>query len=397
LTYDDSQVPPALFADPDMIAQVMNNLISNSLRYAKGKINIVVEEVKGDDDDSWMQFSVEDDGPGIPKDQHENLFSKFMQFNRPQGGAGYKGTGLGLAICKAIIDQHRGKIWVESKEGKGSKFVFKLTHYDEGKIFTRTMDEAFQDVEIMGSSLSVIVIFVDNIVKLHEMFYSAEVEKMFEQIEGKLKNIVLRQSDKISFYIKRGLIVIQAVTDRKAGLLIKDSIPELTEGILCEGAKGRLKPQLSVGMAMYPDDAKDPKAILNKAFRIGQTKRVMLIDEQQSLLHITAFLLKEKDFLIEMAIDGQSGIDLAKNFKPDVILMDVVLSDMDGWEVCKTLKEMPNTMDTPIIVITSSHDEALEKNLKKFDVAYLSKPYDQQILIEMIREESLKKELEFEF
>jgi two-component system clock-associated histidine kinase SasA len=67
-----------------------------------------------------------DDGPGISEEDQHRLFSKFEQINRPISQGGYKGTGLGLAICKEIIDQHQGRIWVESRPGKGANFHFTL-------------------------------------------------------------------------------------------------------------------------------------------------------------------------------------------------------------------------------------------------------------------------------
>lgn len=121
---------PAVTADPDLIAQVMNNLLNNALRFAQERIHVAAtaeseRDLAGEIRES-VKISVADDGPGIPNDQREKIFEKFIQLNRPVGGSGYKGTGLGLAICKQIIDQHRGRIWVEGPSGEGSHFCFKL-------------------------------------------------------------------------------------------------------------------------------------------------------------------------------------------------------------------------------------------------------------------------------
>ena len=113
---------PKAFADADMLVQVLNNLIGNALRYAKSQIRVRAAGKGGKE----IQVSIEDDGPGIPKDRLGDLFQKFVQINRPIGGSHYKGTGLGLAIAKEIIRLNKGAIWAESQEGKGTQFYFTL-------------------------------------------------------------------------------------------------------------------------------------------------------------------------------------------------------------------------------------------------------------------------------
>lgn len=108
-----------VFVDSNKLVQVLNNLISNALRYAKTKIMITCQPI-----DQMMSVRVIDDGPGLSQEDQAKLFNKFVQINRPEGGEGYKGTGLGLAICKEIIDLQKGKIWVESQLGHGAQFCF---------------------------------------------------------------------------------------------------------------------------------------------------------------------------------------------------------------------------------------------------------------------------------
>ncbi|MBI3540918.1 MAG: MASE1 domain-containing protein [Deltaproteobacteria bacterium] len=128
LTLDLPQSLPPLLADPDALRQVMENLLNNAIRYARDHVIIGVQFLKESPEVSdippgtSIQVCVVDDGPGIPQEQLGDLFNKFVQVNRPQGGGGYKGTGLGLAICKEIIRQHHGRIWAESKKDQGSQF-----------------------------------------------------------------------------------------------------------------------------------------------------------------------------------------------------------------------------------------------------------------------------------
>lgn len=112
-----------VYHDPERIKQVLTNLIKNAIiavEPKKGKIEVVMKETPSD-----IKISVKDNGMGIPKEKQKDLFKKFYQVDttltRERGG-----SGLGLAICKGIIDNHGGKITLESEEGKGATFTFTI-------------------------------------------------------------------------------------------------------------------------------------------------------------------------------------------------------------------------------------------------------------------------------
>lgn len=104
------------------LRQLFQNLISNALKFSKSGtqqiIKINYQKVEG-----GHQFSVKDNGIGISKDQHENIFEIFRRLNEQDE---FEGSGIGLALCHRIVTMHRGKIWVESEPGKGSKFSFTI-------------------------------------------------------------------------------------------------------------------------------------------------------------------------------------------------------------------------------------------------------------------------------
>ncbi|MBI3553019.1 MAG: response regulator [Elusimicrobia bacterium] len=111
---------PHALADPDMLTQILQNLLDNGLRYAKSRLTIETGELSAGE----LRVTIDDDGPGIPEASLPQLFNKFVQVNRPTGGGGYKGTGLGLAICQEIIGLMGGRIWAESAAGRGARFHF---------------------------------------------------------------------------------------------------------------------------------------------------------------------------------------------------------------------------------------------------------------------------------
>lgn len=113
---------PSIACDPDLIAQVLRNLLDNAVRYAKEKIAIEASK-EGPDN---ITVSVTDDGAGIPAEHLDGLFTHFQRLDVPGSAGAHKGTGLGLAICWEIIEGHHGRIQAENAVGLGARFSFKL-------------------------------------------------------------------------------------------------------------------------------------------------------------------------------------------------------------------------------------------------------------------------------
>lgn len=126
VTLENEPLEVSVWADSDRILQVLTNLLSNAIKFSdEGKPVKLEAEVQEGDDEGWVLVSVTDSGRGIPEDKMGKIFERFGQVDasdsREKGG-----SGLGLPICKTIVEQHGGKIWVESELGEGSKFLFTL-------------------------------------------------------------------------------------------------------------------------------------------------------------------------------------------------------------------------------------------------------------------------------
>ncbi|RPI66860.1 MAG: sensor histidine kinase [Ignavibacteriales bacterium] len=111
-----------VYADVDMLRTVVQNLIINAIKFTHSGGQINVSSV---DKDGFVEVSVQDNGIGIDEEKSAGLFN-FSTLFSTNGTAGEKGTGLGLPLCKEFVERNEGKIWVESKPGKGSKFTFTL-------------------------------------------------------------------------------------------------------------------------------------------------------------------------------------------------------------------------------------------------------------------------------
>jgi len=112
---------PEIVVDGPQIERVIGNLVENAAKYSDPGTHIRVScQIAGDE----ATFCVQDQGPGIPEEFRDQIFEKFFRIK--SGRPRTPGTGLGLSICKGIIEAHGGRIWLESREGKGSTFCFRL-------------------------------------------------------------------------------------------------------------------------------------------------------------------------------------------------------------------------------------------------------------------------------
>jgi signal transduction histidine kinase len=115
------KMPPVII-DEGRIGEVFTNLVDNAVKYSDENTSIAIDACPNG---KVIIVSVTDEGIGIPAELHQKIFERFFQGNGHKAGR-RKGTGLGLAICRGIIEAHGGRIWVESKPGKGAKFSFSL-------------------------------------------------------------------------------------------------------------------------------------------------------------------------------------------------------------------------------------------------------------------------------
>ena len=131
-----NQLPP-VNVDKVRIGQVLNNLISNSIKFTPEGGKIIVSASAIDNKDaSQLQISVADTGHGIPKDKQGKIFTKFYQVKSDNGREEKNGTGLGLYITKKIIDAHGGSISIDSDQGRGTIMTFTLPIYKQGQAET---------------------------------------------------------------------------------------------------------------------------------------------------------------------------------------------------------------------------------------------------------------------
>ncbi|MDQ7949460.1 MAG: ATP-binding protein, partial [Pedobacter sp.] len=117
---------PEIYGDEMMILQVFSNLMGNAVKYSKKSVPSLVS-VTGIKSDNEVVYAIEDNGIGIPKDQHTSIFELFA---RATASNEFEGSGVGLSIVKRILEKHNGNIWLDSQPGRGSVFFVSFKRYD---------------------------------------------------------------------------------------------------------------------------------------------------------------------------------------------------------------------------------------------------------------------------
>lgn len=253
---------PDIFVDKDKISQVLTNLISNGIKFTpkNGQVTLRMEERRKE-----IEISVEDTGIGISQKNIPKLFERFSQFNRINGPR-EKGTGLGLAISKEIVEIHNGKIWGESKFGKGSKFTFSLPKLSQEEIFKEFLNSGMREADVKGCSLSLIIIHIKNFKGLKRKYGRSEGLLIVQEIERVVRRTLRRKSDIVSRYKNDETIIpILMDTPKQNASYVKERI----RGILdMEIRKIEILKNRNISILLdevnYPDDAIKEEELIDK-------------------------------------------------------------------------------------------------------------------------------------
>ncbi|TSJ36534.1 response regulator transcription factor [Mucilaginibacter corticis] len=114
-------------------------------------------------------------------------------------------------------------------------------------------------------------------------------------------------------------------------------------------------------------------------------KRILVLDDDQHILDILTYILTEDAYEVKVLADGHQVAAAIEQFDPALILMDVMLADLDGWVICRHLKERPETSHIPVILISGTHDLAATLHQQGAPNDFMTKPFDLDVLLSKIK------------
>lgn len=376
-----------VYADSDKIVQVFTNLIGNAIKFTKefGEITVEIKDTKEE-----AVCSITDTGIGIAPEDLDKLFGKFQQLGR-EVSAGAKGTGLGLAISKELVEMHNGRIWAESNLDKGSKFIFTLPRHSKEDILRETVKKRIAGAQKENKEFSIFIIRLDDYSEFEEEFGKDRAQKVFLPALVGLEEFMRREGF-LTIRSENEVIVLAQVNKQEASGISARFQRKIKEHIFEIDAQ--LKKGFSYGYATYPDDADNAKDLLERAYKSCVQEReerlkksIMIVDDEQEVRNFLKKLLQTSGYSnFSEAGDGGEALEKIKTAIPDLLILDLIMPRMSGYEVIGMLKENAQTKDIPVLIMSgyAVEIEKLEEYVKKKAIPVVGKPFNIEQLKKLV-------------
>ncbi len=346
--------------DERKVKQVLLNLLSNALKFTPDGGRIILKTAPAD---GLTQISVSDTGIGIATENLQQIFEEFQQIRGDHEGKG-EGTGLGLALAKKFVELHGGTIWVESVVGRGSTFTFTLPM--RAPVEKATESPTMAQPAPNQTQLVLVVEDDPRAVKLLSTYlfeegYTIEVASDGEEGLKKARalhpavvalDILLPKVDGWEFLTRikadpetRGIpiIILSVVEERGKGFTL-GAVDYLTKPFQREELIAALR-RISISTRL-----RDPAA------------KVLAIDDDPMALELIRAIGEAEGYRVLSATGGEEGVALAKAELPALIILDLIMPEVDGFDVVDQLGDDPTTRAIPIVILTNKQLTTGEKN-----------------------------------
>ena len=346
----------SLTVDPMRLRQILLNLLSNACKFTKqGEVTLLARKLVNEG--HWIEFAVTDTGIGMTPEQQAKLFEEFTQADSSTARQ-YGGTGLGLAITRKLARMMGGDVTLTSEAGKGSTFTVRLPadtdmpagapiSSDRGRS-TRadcvlvidddaTARELISDhLKAGGFSVVTAAGGVEGIKLAKELQPTAiTLDVMMPDLDGWSVLAALRQNPELADI---PVIMVSIVDDKRRGIAL--------------GAAGYLT---------KPIDRERLHRLVRRFQAPTRATRVLMVEDDASQRERMLGWLERPHWIVREAANGQEALDLLREEKPDVILLDLMMPEMDGFEVVAALQGDKDWRDIPVIVITSLDLDAKDR------------------------------------
>jgi CheY-like chemotaxis protein len=345
LVFDSVADLPSIVTDEAKISQILRNFLSNAIKFTQsGEIRV---SARSSDDGATVTFSVRDTGTGIAPEDQALIFDEFAQVDNPMQRQ-VKGTGLGLPLSKRLAELLKGHITVESALGVGSTFHLTIP---------RTFDTdapALPRWHLDPARLPVLAIEDGEVDLL--LYEKALANTRYQLIS--VRSIGEARTTLESLSPRAILLDVNLAGDQCWPLLVELKRNWATRAIPVIVAANAEEGRRAIGMGAddYSQKQIEPGWLIGRLDALigaDTGKRVLLIDDDLMARYQARRYLTEGEFIVTEAASGDEGLRRAAAERPDVICLDLMMPEIDGYTVLARLGDDPTTREIPVVIVTS--------------------------------------------
>lgn len=376
---------PPVWADKSRLTQILVNLLSNAWKYTlpEGSVTIRAQVRNG-----AVQVDVKDTGIGIGDTDLARVFDRFYRVERREVLLA-DGTGLGLSIVKMFVEMLGGQIWAESEVGLGSTFSFTLPQAVEE---TGPGPDA---ADAVWSPEKTRVLVVDDEPELVERLCTELERDGYEVLTATTGQEALRLAQTAQPHLITLDIILPDIDGFEVLARLKaDPATQEIPVIIISVVSDSEQEGFALGAADYVTKPFNHSQVIGVVEQLvasgghaGSLNRILVVDDEPDIVAWLDEALTANGFDVCSADNGPAALELAQTFQPDLILLDIKMPNMDGFEVMRRLRSQEATATIPIIVITGS---AVDKDNGKIRMLGLGA---RQILAKPISIETLVAEI----
>jgi PAS domain S-box-containing protein len=351
-----------VYADRRRFKQILYNLLSNAIKFTPngGKVRVECEQ-----DGGSVRVSIVDTGIGIRPEDQELVFQEFRQI---ESSGAHQGTGLGLAITRRLVEQQGGRIWVESETGKGARFSFTLPAGSPSSKMAGNPAPSDTSIDVNGLPL---ILVVDDELSSRELLAS--------YLEPAGYRVAMASSCAEAIEKARHLrpaaitldILMPSANGFETLLSLRDARETAGIPIIVVSVVDQQKMGFALGAADYLVKPVD-QSILIAAIR-KHTQRepstelqILIVDDDPGAVELLDTTLRGAGYQTYIALNGSAALEVLSSSSVSAMLVDLLMPEMDGFELIRQVKQKPELQEIPIFVLTA-------KRLTKEETALLSR------------------------
>jgi len=375
-----------LYLDRTKFKQILYNLCSNAIKFSPEGSDVVVSVlydtasfISGKEEAyATLSIAVRDQGIGISAEDQAVIFNPFEQADGSHS-RNYEGTGLGLTLTKRLVEMHGGAISVESEQDRGSCFTFTLP-VDTAQPPVAAAPDApaekasvIEDIQQAKKPLPVaadapLILVVDddaNSLEVSTLNLTTAGYRVCHAMNGEDALNIARQK-------RPFLILLDVMMPGKDGWEVLQELkvdPETSDipVIMCTVCENE-ELGIALGATDYLTKPIDRKRLASKLASLDKgisrkhrAMRVLAIDDDEHIRELYTVTLSTQGYKVYTADNGRDGLKMAGSLEPDIIILDLMMPGMDGFEVAETLKSQSRTENIPIIVVSAKELTVAER------------------------------------